>query len=68
MNFSLEYADNVGVSRVEWILDGNLLAELNQEPFIYSWSIKRGSHTLFVRVYDLAGNHTESPTVNFTVK
>ena len=68
VNFSLEYADNVGVSRVEWVLDGDLLAGLDQEPFIYSWTVQRGSHTLFARVVDLAGNQAESLTVNFTVK
>jgi hypothetical protein len=68
VNFSLEYSDNVGVSQVEWVLDGDLLAELNQEPFIYSWNVQRGSHTLFARVIDLAGNETESLIVNFTVK
>jgi len=60
--------DNLGVQRVEWLLDGSLLAESNQAPYAVAWQPARGDHRLLVRVTDLAGNVSESEIVEFSVK
>ena len=60
--------DNLGVQRVEWLLDGSLLSESNQAPYSVAWQPARGDHRLQVRVTDLAGNVSESEIVEFSVK
>lgn len=60
--------DNLGVQRVEWLLDGSLLSESNQAPYAVAWQPARGDHRLQVRVTDLAGNVSESEIVELIVK
>jgi membrane peptidoglycan carboxypeptidase len=60
--------DNLGIKRVEWLLDGSLLAETSEAPFAFAWQPARGDHRLLVRVTDLAGNVSESEIVEFSVK
>jgi membrane peptidoglycan carboxypeptidase len=62
-----EISDEIGVQRVEWYLDDQLLAEQNQAPYAYSWQAQPGKHRLMVKVYDLAGNLALSLPVSFTI-
>jgi len=63
-------SDNVGVSRVEFYLDGGLVAANNVPPYGFSWNTltaANGSHTLSALAYDAAGNVGQSAAVGVTV-
>jgi len=63
-------SDNVGVTKVEFYLDGALKSTDTTSP--YSWSLDtttatNASHTLTSKAYDAAGNVGTSSTVTVTV-
>jgi hypothetical protein len=63
-------ADNVGVTRIDYLQDGQLLAALAPPAFTFPWSttnVNNGSHSLTARAYDAAGNMTTSAPVAVTV-
>jgi len=63
-------ADNVGVTNVEFYLDGVLQANDTTSPFTWSWNTTatgNGLHNLSSRAYDAAGNTASSTTVTVTV-
>lgn len=71
LNVSANAADNVGVSGVQFLLDGNTFgAEDTQAPYSISWNTTTasgGNHTLSARARDAAGNTTMSSSVAVTV-
>lgn len=68
MVFQAQAEDALGVARVEWWLDGGLIATQYAAPFSLGWDVSAGGHTLFIRVIDRAGNSAESDPVTFTVE
>ncbi|MBX3698324.1 MAG: PHB depolymerase family esterase [Dokdonella sp.] len=63
-------ADNVTVDRVEFLIDGNLVASDTSSPYTYAWNTAaaaNGSHVLQVRAVDTAGNTTTSSSISVTV-
>ncbi len=59
INVSAQAADNVGVTKMELLIDGKLKATSTASTLNYAWNIKglkSGSHTLQVNTYDAAGN------------
>ena len=63
-------SDNVGVSRVEFYRDGALAATDTSAPYQWSWNTAasaNGSHTLFTRAFDAAGNMGASASRTVTV-
>jgi hypothetical protein len=63
--------DNVGVSKVEFYEDGALLSATNIAPYSYSWNsttVTDGTHTLYAKAYDAAGNIKQSSNVTVTVR
>ena len=64
-------SDNVGVSGVQFLLDGNILgAEDTTSPYSVSWdttTASNGSHTLAARARDAATNTTTSAAISVTV-
>src|SRR5207245_2284110 len=51
--------DNVGVTKVEFYVDGTLLATDTSSPWTFSWDTSlavAGNHTLSVKAYDAQGN------------
>jgi poly(hydroxyalkanoate) depolymerase family esterase len=63
-------SDNVGVARVEFLIDGNLVGSDNAAPYEYEWAsatATNGSHTLSAKAYDAAGNATTTQPVTVTV-
>lgn len=63
-------SDNIGVDRVEFLLDGALLGSDATAPYAYSWNsaaASNGAHALQARAVDLAGNTGSSAPVNVTV-
>ena len=63
-------SDNIGLDRVEFLLDGALLGSAATAPYAYSWNsaaASNGAHALQARAVDLAGNTGSSAPVNVTV-
>ena len=63
-------SDNVGVTRVEYYLNGVLVGSDTTAPYLYSWNttaVTPGVYNLFVKAYDAAGNVGQSSTVTVTV-
>ena len=62
--------DNVGVTRVEFYVDGALASTDTAAGYSYSWNtttIANGTHTLYTKAYDAAGNVGTSATITVTV-
>ncbi len=63
-------SDNIGVDRVEFLLDGALLGSDATAPYAYTWNsatASNGAHALQARAVDLAGNTGSSAPVNVNV-
>ncbi len=63
-------ADNVGVARVELLVNGTLFATETASPYSFSWDTAGypdGSYTLEAHAYDGSGNVGQSSVVNITV-
>ena len=49
--------DNVGVTKIEFYVDGQLKSTATASPFSFSWvTSSNGTHSLQVKAYDAAGN------------
>lgn len=63
-------SDNVGVSKVEFYVNGVLKSTDTASPYSYSWnttSVANASYTLIAKAYDAAGNTRQSGNVTVTV-
>ena len=63
-------SDNIGVTSVEFYVDGVLAATDNSAPYSYSWNtttVADGSHSLSSKAYDAAGNSGSSASISVTV-
>ncbi|PIX61726.1 MAG: hypothetical protein COZ47_00400 [Lysobacterales bacterium CG_4_10_14_3_um_filter_64_11] len=63
-------SDNVGVTRVEFLVDGALTGTDTSNPYAFaldSQTLSNGVHTLVAKAYDAAGNSGSSPVVSFTI-
>ena len=63
-------SDNVGVTRVDYMVDGNLIAVLSPPAYSIDWAsgtVADGEHSLTVRAYDAAGNTSVSAPVTVRV-
>ena len=70
ITLSASATDNVGVTLVEFYVDGVLKGSTNIAPYsltLNSASLSNASHTLSAKAYDAANNVGTSSTVNFTV-
>jgi hypothetical protein len=60
-------SDNIGVARVDFLVDGVLLSSDATAPYAASWNTTtaaNGSHSLVARAVDAANNQTSSSPVN----
>ena len=67
---SASASDNVGVTQVQFYLNGVLQSTDTTSPYSWSWnttSVGNGSHTLQSRASDAAGNVGTSSNVTVTV-
>jgi hypothetical protein len=58
--------DNVGVTRVEFYVDGSLVGTDASAPYRYAWQtnhVSQGAHSLVCKAFDVPGNFGTSPTV-----
>lgn len=60
-------SDDLELSKVEFLVDGELLATLFSPPYAVPWGTKIGNHSIKVRAYDRAGNMSEV-TAKITVE
>ncbi|HEX6094917.1 MAG TPA: Ig-like domain-containing protein [Thermoanaerobaculia bacterium] len=63
-------SDAVGVTKVEFLLDGVLQSTDTSSPYAWSWNTATatvGAHALVAKAYDAANNIGTSSTVNVTV-
>lgn len=63
-------SDNVGVTKVEFYLDGALTSTSTATPYTWNWNTTtatNGGHTLISKAYDAAGNIGTSASVSVTV-
>lgn len=63
-------SDNVGVTRVEFFIDGALASTDTTIPYDFPWNTTLspdGNRALVAKAYDAAGNVGTSPTVTVTV-
>lgn len=63
-------SDNVGVARVDLLVDGSLTGTATAPPYSFNLdtiTLADGNHTLQSKAYDAAGNVGTSATVNFSV-
>jgi hypothetical protein len=62
--------DNIGVARVEFLVDGVLKGTVAAAPYsmtLDSTTLANGSHGLVAKAYDAAGNVGTSTTVSFSI-
>jgi hypothetical protein len=71
VTLSANATDNVGVSGVQFKVDGNIIgAEDTTSPYSVSWNstqVTNGSHSISATARDAAGNSTTSSSVSVTV-
>jgi len=70
VTLSANASDDVGLDRVDFLLDGSLLGSDASAPYSLSWNAataSNGAHVLLAQAYDLAGNVGNSAAVNVTV-
>ena len=63
-------SDNIGVIKVDFLLDGNVVASGATAPYNFAWNsttVANGSHLLQTKAYDAAGNAGSSALINVTV-
>jgi len=66
----IDAIDNVGVTQVEFFIDGNLVATDNNAPWEYNWNTagySSGIHVIFAKGYDAAGNIGTLPSTDVEV-
>ena len=70
IDITSDASDNVGVTKVEFYVDGSLHATDVLSPYLSSWDTTLsadGSHNLQTKAYDLAGNVGSSQVVTVNV-
>ena len=68
VRFSANASDTDGsISKVEFFVDGSLIATDNVAPYSVDRVINDGSHSVWAKAYDNSGNQTSSSVRNFTV-
>jgi poly(hydroxyalkanoate) depolymerase family esterase len=63
-------ADNVGVTQVQFLVDGTPVGTDTTTPYEATWNsaaASSGTHTLVARAFDAAGNSTASSAITVTV-
>ncbi len=67
---SASATDNLGVSKVEFYVDSNLVNSDSTAPYDFSLDTKtlsNGTHTMLAKAFDAAGNTTSSTAISVTV-
>jgi hypothetical protein len=62
-----EVFDEMGVARVDFLVDGEVVGTVMEAPYSLRWTAETGEHEIRVRALDLAGNQGESQPVRVLV-
>jgi hypothetical protein len=71
LTITANVTDNVGVTKVEFYVDGSLKSTDTSSTYSYNWnsaSVGDGQHSLQAKAYDAAGNVGTSAVTTVTVK
>jgi chitodextrinase len=71
VNIAASATDNVGVTRVDFFIDGIIVSSNSISPYTVSWDSKtvgNGSHSITTKAYDSAGNVGTSTPVSVNVQ
>jgi chitodextrinase len=71
VNLTAEAADNVGVTKLDILLNDTLLTSFNIPPYSFDWdttALADGLYTLQTKAYDAAGNSTTSAPVSVRIQ
>ncbi|MEM0254287.1 MAG: S8 family serine peptidase [Candidatus Bathyarchaeia archaeon] len=63
VDIRVEAKDESGISKVEFYINGKLVATVNAEPYTYRWntrSVKDGWYTITAKAYDNFGNTAQA--------
>ena len=70
ISINADASDNVGISKVEFYIDGTKVGEDAQSPYSIDWdstSATDGNHSIQAKAFDAAGNMGESQQISVTV-
>lgn len=68
VNFTATASDSDGtITKVEFFVDGTLIATDNSAPYTTTQSLADGTHSTWAKAYDNSGNQTSSSQHSFTV-
>ena len=70
VTISVSASDNVGITKVELLVDGSVAGTMTSSPYVLLWDTTKspnGTHTLQTKAYDAAGNVGLSTTVSANV-
>ena len=70
VNVNVDASDNIGVTLIEFYVNGNLVDTINNAPWEFSWNtttLPVGTHALYVKGFDAAGNVGTIPSTTFTI-
>jgi hypothetical protein len=62
-----DVADELGIARAEFFVDGELVGSVASAPYSLRWSADAGEHTIAARATDYAGNIGESEPIQIVV-
>lgn len=68
VTLNAQVEDQVGIARVEWWVDGKLALQQTAAPFVFQLEAVSGSHSVFLKIWDNAGNQATSEKVSFKIK
>ncbi len=63
-----EVFDEMGVARVDFLVDGEVVGTVMEAPYSLRWTASAGEHTISVRAVDHAGNGGESTPVQVVIE
>jgi len=70
VTISASASDNVGVTKVDLLVDGSVAGTMTSSPYVLLWDTTKspnGTHTLQTKAYDAAGNTGLSTVVSVSV-
>lgn len=70
VNVAVDAIDKTGVAKMDFYVDGILEATDTSEPWGFTWDnsmLSPGSHTLYIKAYDLVNNVAFFGPVNFNI-
>ncbi|HEY5549710.1 MAG TPA: Ig-like domain-containing protein [Candidatus Saccharimonadales bacterium] len=70
VNVTADATDNVGVTKVEFFVDGSLSNSDTTSPYGFSWdttTLPNGSHSLIAKAYDAASNNVSTGSLSVNV-